>query len=533
MPQLQPGQPPPLDYYARNLRYLFEEVRRRSDTLLTGPERGMVASFLAQDAGAQRLFARLASRTGPWIRRDSLDYAEVGDVDAALTRLVDAGLVVWLPDAPADALLRLLTRRELAGCFPRVRGRTKAEWLADCLGRYDDRRIRRVIAGAFPWVAVAAPGVLQACTVLFFGSDESDLSTFVIQDLGVRRYERYPLDDRSRPFATRQDLDRYLLSRRLSAWSHRLDEVPSVAAHIVRVLWPAARTRTEQRARDRVLNRVGRWHERRGELDAALTCFGRSHSHPARERRARMLHRLGDQDGLTRLLADMRSDPWGPEEADFAARFPGRRLQTSLRVTECRLAGAVPGAIERHALALLSANGGCGWHLENALPLGLAGLAYWDVVFAPVPGAFSHPFQEAPEDLFWPDFARARLPMIDARTAELSRPGALAAALRATWAAKRGVSNRLVRWGRLTERALEALLAAVPHDRLLALASHAIRDPAGARTGFPDLLMVYGPGAWELVEVKGPTDSLQPAQRIWLRTLAALDLPARVLRFTA
>ena len=45
--------------------------------------------------------------------------------------------------------------------------------------------------------------------------------------------------------------------------------------------------------------------------------------------------------------------------------------------------------------------------------------------------------------------------------------------------------------------------------------------------------MVYGPGAWELVEVKGPTDSLQPAQRTWLSRLDGLGLPARVLRFTA
>lgn len=533
MPQLQPGLPPPPDYYARNLRFLFREVCRRSGALLTPPERAMVTAYLAETPGAQRLFARLASRAGRWIREDSLAYPEVGDLGAALNRLVDAGLVERLPDAPADALLRLLTRRELAACFPRVRGRTKADWVADCLARHDDRRIRRVIAARHPWVALAAPERLRACTVLFFGSDESDLSAFVIQDLGVRRYEAYALDERSRPFATRPDLDRYLLSRRLAAWSHRLDDVPALAGAMLRLLWPAARSRTEQRARDRVLNRLGRWHERRGELDAALTCFGRSTGHPARERRARLLHRLGDDSGLAGVLKDMRQDPWGPEEVDFAARFPGRRRSAPARITECRLGGGVPARIERHALALLSANGGRGWHLENALPLGLAGLAFWDVVFAPVAGAFSHPLQDAPQDLFWPDFARVRRGLIDARLAELAAPGAFAAALRSTWQDKQGISNRLVRWGRLSAEALDALLDAAPHDRLLALAERAIRDPAGARTGFPDLLMVYGPGAWELVEVKGPTDSLQPAQRTWLSRLDGLGLPARVLRFTA
>ena len=84
MPQLQPGLPPPPDYYARNLRFLFREVCRRSGALLTPPERAMVTAYLAETPGAQRLFARLASRAGRWIREDSLAYPEVGDLGAAL-----------------------------------------------------------------------------------------------------------------------------------------------------------------------------------------------------------------------------------------------------------------------------------------------------------------------------------------------------------------------------------------------------------------------------------------------------------------
>jgi hypothetical protein len=195
------------------------------------------------------------------------------------------------------------------------------------------------------------------------------------------------------------------------------------------------------------------------------------------------------------------------------------------------LADATPSAIERHALHLLTANGGRGWHLENALPLGLAGLAFWDEIFAPVPGAFSHPFQIAPHDLFWPDFARVRQPALEARVQRLRAPGALAHALRDAHRRKCGTTNRLVHWGALTGEVLDGLLGEVPHEALLRLAIHTIFGLQRARTGFPDLLLVYGRGAWELVEVKGPTDQLQPAQRIWLRVLESLRIPARVLRF--
>jgi hypothetical protein len=533
VPQLHPGKPPPPDYYASNVRFLLDEVSRRSGELLAPRERALIEAFHQQPVPAQRLFARLATRTGPWIRVDSLNYPEVGDVDAAVARLADAGLVRLTATAPADALLKLLTRAELAALFPRVQGRTKPAWLNDCLGRYPDTLIRCRLAATHPWIEIADRDAFATCAVLFFGSDEADLSTFVVQDLGVRCYERYPLGPDTRPFRARAELERYLLSRRLSPWSSHLSDAPALAGTIPRLLWGEPRTRTEQRARDKVLNRVGRWHERRGEHDAALTCYGRSTSHPARERRARLLHRLGDETAVADLLAAMRDDPWGPEEADFAGRFPGRRPATTTRTSTCALIGATPARIERHALSLLTANGGRGWHLENLLPLGLAGLAFWDVVFAPLPGVFTHPFQLGPQDLFWPDFARSRRGLIDARLSALNEPGAFEAAVRRTFAAKRGVSNALVHWGALKPDRLDALLSNVPHRALLTLAHLTLCNLRSRRTGFPDLLLIYGPGAWELVEVKGPTDQLQPAQREWLRTLDEAGLPARVLRFRA
>src|SRR5690606_14054539 len=141
--------------------------------------------------------------------------------------------------------------------------------------------------------------------------------------------------------------------------------------------------------------------------------------------------------------------------------------------------------IERHALNLLTSNGGRGWHLENLLPLGLAGLTFWDEVFAPLPGAFSHPFQPGPHDLFWPDFARVRRRALDARVAALAVPGALAAHLRAVHQRKFGIANRLVQWGAFGNELLDALLTNVPERVLLALADHTIRNLHRSRNGFP------------------------------------------------
>lgn len=531
MPKLVPQQAPPPDYYARNVRYLLDAVADRHADLLDPRALALIDAFRGAGVPAQRLFARLVSRTGPCIREDSLRYTEVGDVPAAVAELSHRGLVARNPDVPADRLLERLTRAEAAACFPAVRAPRKRAFIEACVARYEDATIRARVAARWPWLALADPRAFQACLVAFFGGDSQDLTTFVMQDLGLLRFEAYPVDARTRAFADRSELEDYLLCRHAAAWSHRLDDCPALAPQLLEALSREHANRTLTRARDRVLNRLGHWHERRGETEAALACYQRSTAHPARERRARLLRRCGDEAAVAGLLRDMARDPWAPEEQDFAARFGTRARSAPAPVSVCRLPGETPPAIERHALGLLTANGGRGWHLENLLPLGLAGLAYWDVVFAPLRGAFSHPFQLGPRDLFWPDFARARRPLLDARRCSLEAPGAFAAALRERAASSRGVANHLVHWGAFDDALIDHLLDAVPHHQLAALAAYTIANLHRARSGFPDLLIVYGRGAWEVVEVKGPTDQLQPAQRVWLAALRSHGLPARVLRF--
>ena len=80
-------------------------------------------------------------------------------------------------------------------------------------------------------------------------------------------------------------------------------------------------------------------------------------------------------------------------------------------------------------------------------------------------------------------------------------------------------------------RCLRSCCDTCPEAALLALAQHVIRWPYRTRNGFPDLTVVYGPGNFEFVEVKGPTDQLQPGQRVWLSALEEMGLPARVLKF--
>ena len=71
----------------------------------------------------------------------------------------------------------------------------------------------------------------------------------------------------------------------------------------------------------------------------------------------------------------------------------------------------------------------------------------------------------------------------------------------------------------------------MPHGVLYPLACHVIDNLRKARTGFPDLLVLHGPGDYEFVEVKGPNDRLQPAQRVWFRYFRENSCNHRILKF--
>ena len=57
-----------------------------------------------------------------------------------------------------------------------------------------------------------------------------------------------------------------------------------------------------------------------------------------------------------------------------------------------------------------------------------------------------------------------------------------------------------------------------------------LNDLGQVRNGMPDLFVAYGGGQFELVEVKGPSDQLQPNQRVWLSQLCELGIPCRVVK---
>ena len=169
------------------------------------------------------------------------------------------------------------------------------------------------------------------------------------------------------------------------------------------------------------------------------------------------------------------------------------------------------------------------YHVENALFPGLFALLCWEEIFTPLPGAFFHPFQSGPADLFRPDFVERRQSALSEQLATL-QTGDYKDRIWQTWEAKQGLACRLLSWSTLTEPLLEKALALIPASDLRLIFWHLLADLRHHRAGMPDLVVFNEEEAsYRLVEVKGPGDRLQDHQTLWLQALADMGVRVSVL----
>lgn len=535
---------PAADYYLDKLELLLTWVRQHHAALIDDSGWAFLARFAALPTPARRLYVRLLMRRGPWFRLDQLDYEEVGAADTAVLALCLGGLARLAGAEGWEQRLRLLRVPELRDLVLRraprqgSQCRRRADWLAVCshLGPID--------LGLLPQAVRLAPTTgLDLLRMLYFGNAHQDLIEFILTDLGVLRFEVVPMRP-ALPWRTaaeaREDLRREQWADQVSAWSESTDvevaESALLAAGSVLSL-PAQAPSTERR-RNRALTRLAALWQRQGRPDRSLGVLADASGPPAREKRIRLLVREAGPEVAASALSELAGDAVDPDECRFLAHFDpwqGRCRPASrhdgIRRSRLLLRRQDAAAKIEEVVAGVLRSGGCQvLHLENALIGLLLGLAFWDLVFAPLPGAFVQPFQRGPLDLFEPEFAPRRAAAIEERLAALACGEHDVLDLLDVWQRKHGTMNALVAWSRFSDTDVRQICEGLSPRVKAALCGIALREPALLRRGFPDLLLLGGEAErYEFIEVKGPGDVLRPEQRLWFAELEAADLSSRVL----
>lgn len=528
-------------YYLDNFQQVLEWVAARDADLLAPEESAFLDRFPRLPQPARALCVRMAIRKGELFRASKLQYPEIGDPLLAIGPLVEAGWVEPDPVVSIDELFSLLTKTELRALFPE---------LDNCPESRKDEQLqwlRARHAGARPyrqWHGRAAEPVwrlrikpwCERLRLMFFGNLNQDWSEFVLADLGRVRYEQVPLASTARGFQARPDLDHYMA---LHACRTLLHDGCAPAGITQQLPAPLANPWLEGR-RQKLLFLCGRQHERLQQWDEALACY-RDCSWPgARARAIRVLEKQDRPQEALALLAQAQAAPEDEAERQQLARVAprlarqlglpaARKPRTSVTSVDLRLPPPPePMPVEYVVRAHLAQCGAPVFYVENTLANALFGLLCWGAIFAPVAGAFFHPFQRGPADLYASDFVARRRALFSACLAELD-DGRYQDTIRRTFAEKNGVASPFVHWDALSFELIELALACIAPRDLRLWCERILADVRNNRCGFPDLIQFWPEERrYAMIEVKGPGDRLQDNQLRWISYCGQHGLPVSV-----
>lgn len=314
--------------------------------------------------------------------------------------------------------------------------------------------------------------------------------------------------------------------------------------------WQRERTVLEALLSQRYFRRGrrGQWHER-----LALLCAkpesGRDAADAKRASLAYCKLALADvdthlvyQSSLQRRMARLEAQLKVPVKERSAASLALRTATTTTVVgtrlsppapakakagrSVWRSADASPCTVEELCLEAYARRGYVGYHCEGNIVLFLFTLLMWDILFAPVDGAFETAYQREPLDLPTEVFAVARHERIAQRLADIEANGGLAH-LRATDARERPRKTYAVacRWDDYTAAEMEQVAECLGGAALATLCRLLAEEWSIRTSGFPDLCVWrYADKHICFAEVKGPNDRLSEKQKVWIDVLLRAGL---------
>jgi hypothetical protein len=511
---------------------MLNVVFERYEDILTEDDLSFFNSIDHCSNTSLRLLVRLYLRKGPNFLVAKLSYPEVPSIDNAIHELCELELIEQNPIVYAYELIELLpiaSSRKFFSNNPKCR---KADLIE---AWFEDEELETCQAWGVddPIITPCHYESFRRIQMLYFSNERQGITEFILEDIGLFRYEAYSLDKSTRLFNSAAEVDSYLLLNDLSSEFYLMNDAK---------LWDGLEDLTikvqalqlPERLHNkwfRLLNRIAYRLEQLGELTRALELFRTNRLPPSRERQARILFKQEKYDESLSILNQINSSPLTADETQFYLRFINKALkklgQQTLRHTKPTIMTTNhswkrgEGSVEEQAVNYF---GNSVW-LENNLPMAVFGLIYWDAIFADIPGVWHHPFQSAPSDLSDPEFCTRRqqwLQLIDSQTKEEWRMS-----IQAHWQGKLDLRNPFVNWKQVSLPWVLDCFDSLSQEQWRGLFKHLFTDLRQHKSGFPDLFHKTDDG-YRFIEIKGPGDKLQDNQINWLNQFQKLGIKAEV-----
>ena len=530
-------------YYLNNFQQVLAWLQQRYADVLSPQEQAFIESFGQLPRASQALLVRMVMRKGEHFRPGKLQYPEIGATALAVQPLLALGWVDDQAPLPLDALFEVLLKAEILACFGTAIDQPKAKktaWLDALREAFPHPQTLRQWYPALDdrVLSLTIMGLCDRLRLMFFGNLYQDWSEFVLADLGIYTYEKVEFCAESRGLRSREDVEAFLY---LHGCQQAFEGAEDVSQVVARIHALDSANPWLQRRRDKLLFLLGQHCERLADWPAALDIYRQCHYPGARARLIRVLERCAEyalalelatqaelapqsaaeQQQVLRMLPRLRRKLGGPPAPRLKPREVERLDLNLLRVDPAL-------SVEFHVQAHLDDPAAPVHYVENSLINSLFGLLCWPAIFAPLPGAFFHPFQRGPVDLLNEDFHDRRAELFQACFAELD-DGRYRQTIRERYAGKWGVQSPFVFWGALSEELLDQALDCLPAEHLKHWFSRLLLDIKANRAGMPDLIQFWPQDkTYRMIEVKGPGDRLQDNQLRWLEFCHEHQMPIAV-----
>jgi hypothetical protein len=485
----------------------------------------------------------MVMRKGSLFRASKMNYPEIGCPVAAAQHLLPTGWIVADPVLDIDALFELLVKPEIVDAFgltPPMKAARKDAQLEALRERHaEPRPFSRWYSACTDTVfAISVKSLCDRLRLIFFGNLHQDWTEFVLSDLGIFTFEQVEFSASSRGFRSRRDIDDYLL---LHACRERFEAGEALDAVLTALPSQPFDNEWLDSRRQRLLFKIAQHVEKQRDWKNAYALYAATGFPGARARAIRVLEKDGQLAQAFALLSVAEQAPESEAERQHLMRMaprlrralghekPARRKSASISRLDLKLPMPqqdwwVEGVVRDH----LAEPEAPVFYVENALINTLFGLLCWPAIFSPIPGAFFHPFHRGPADLHSPDFLRRRAGDFAQCLARLD-DGSYLDAIRATYAAKRGITSFFVAWETIGEELLELALACIPPAHIRKWCERILLDIKENRSGFPDLIQFWpAQRRYRMIEVKGPGDRLQDNQLRWIDYCHEHGMPVEV-----
>jgi len=526
----------PEGYYLDNVKTLFDHVETVYADILEAEYLDFLQSFRQLSSDAQKLLIRLFNRSGELFRQNKLTYNEITSIDKAAEALESTGFIDRVSDLECNILLSLFNKAEIidhaedSSSLKKLNRAALDEFLLDSA----DQSFFQSLFDSDQFIRVLHKDTYQLFQMLFFGNLNQSMTDFVLRELGLYQFENYRIDTNNRPYQNAEQIEQHWLLHQLDTVIELVDSADSKALLECFDAIPDCNEQASPlfRKSDRLRYKIARQLERIGELDTALSLYQQCQLPPSRERQARIYHQQRQWQQSIELCGQMIDTPIDESESQFGQEFGARIIKRhklpGLSVNSKHQPEIIELKLEQQTsveLAVVDYYQSNCFFLENNLFNGVLGLLIWEAVFAPVAGAFYNPFQFRPSDFHAFDFVQKRQHYFEQIWSSVNDNDDIWRIVSSCWQKKQGIANPLVNWAYLDLDIIELALQRIDHHHWLRIFERILRDLRNNRSGFPDLILFPDEGGYQLIEVKGPGDTLQKNQQRWMQYFAQHQIP--------